>query len=125
MHIMETTWALIGIIASYVPCNAIGFAFWSVYDVGPGNVSGTYQANFINAVMDSYSSFQPSVSFNYFFPPTFKCVMSLFGLCEHPHGQWPLYLTAALFTLCSRSSPFHAITSLVILLITATTLLAE
>jgi hypothetical protein len=51
MHIMETMWILIGITASYVRCNAIGFEFWSVYDVGPGNVSGTFQANFINAVV--------------------------------------------------------------------------
>jgi hypothetical protein len=51
MHIMETMWTLIGITVSYVPYNAIGFAFWSVYDVGPGNVSGTSRANFISAVV--------------------------------------------------------------------------
>jgi hypothetical protein len=51
MHIMETMWTLIGITASYVSYNAIGFAFWSVYDVVPGNVSGTSQANFISAAV--------------------------------------------------------------------------
>jgi hypothetical protein len=44
---MENMWTLIRITASYVPCNAIGFAFWSVYDVGPG----TFQADFISAVV--------------------------------------------------------------------------
>jgi len=48
---METMWTLIRINASYVPCNAIGSAFWSVYDVGPGTVSGTSEANFISAVV--------------------------------------------------------------------------
>jgi hypothetical protein len=48
---METMWTLIRMIASYVPCNAIGFAFWSVYGVGPGTVSGISQANFISAVV--------------------------------------------------------------------------
>jgi hypothetical protein len=48
---MENMWTLIRITESYVPCNAIGFAFWSVYDVGPGTVSGTSQANFISAVV--------------------------------------------------------------------------
>jgi hypothetical protein len=48
---METMWTLIRITASYVPCSAVGFAFWSAYDVGPGIVSGTYQANFISAVV--------------------------------------------------------------------------
>jgi hypothetical protein len=33
MHIMETMWTLIRINASYIPCNTIGFALWSVYNV--------------------------------------------------------------------------------------------
>jgi len=51
IHIMETMWTLIRITASCVPCNAIGFAFWSIYDVDPGTISGTSQANFIIAVV--------------------------------------------------------------------------
>jgi hypothetical protein len=44
---METMWTLLRITASYVPCNAIGFEFWSVYDVGPG----TFQADFISSIV--------------------------------------------------------------------------
>jgi hypothetical protein len=48
---MEIMWALKRITASNVPYNAIGFAFWSAYDVGPGTESGTSQANFTSAVV--------------------------------------------------------------------------
>jgi membrane protein YdbS with pleckstrin-like domain len=51
MYIMETMWTLLRITASCVPCNGVGFAFWSVYDLDPGTVSGTSQANFISAVV--------------------------------------------------------------------------
>jgi hypothetical protein len=52
MHVMETMWTLVRITVSSVPCNAIGLAFWSVYDVGPGTVSGTSKTNSMNAVVE-------------------------------------------------------------------------